>query len=541
MRHVAGRAARRIRRAMLGLALASMAAATPAAAQPAPAIVPPDLLAVELPAGKTTLNPADPPLHALLAAASSGQRQVSNDVHGPLGEGATRVTWTAWDGAPGSSKPVATKAATVFVLPAGTTPVGVSGDENATAGNNATHIARDDAGRLHMIWADSGRPGGPAGPMYRRATVAPDGSVLFETPPFSVAGTAPSGWNAYPALAVTGSTAYCVWQGGGTAWVRRVSLGPSGYVWGPPQNTGAASAGRDIGPAILADGSNVRLVTPSGMFAMSADGGSTWKTEAIPVPPGQRMKAVSLAPAPSGATMVAFTSVVRDPGPHAAPGQGAGGYWQLRTVLRKADGSWTDAGNVLAAVPAWNVQSATTDSLADWVDIAAGPTGAMHLAWHGTALSHIYEHDEAYYAYRPLGGAWQAPSLLLAHAFAAGVKSFAPSLTIDGDRALVTVFFDVFQGTNWGGFDASVVGFRDGVALGPPLPLVHFVSDSLAHGTPAFALSSRFPAAAPVTYRAPDGTVWLDLLETLVPMGVGDAAKLVVLQRVDVTRLSPTQ
>jgi len=151
---------------------------TRALAQPAQ-ITLPEIPALELPAGKTQLAPTDPPLRDLLAAATSGKLRITNDLDHPIGQGATRITWTAWEG----QKNLATKAATIFVLPTGMTPVGVSGDENATAANNATHIARDADGHVHMVWVDSGRQGARSGPVYRRAAVAPDGAVTLETPP----------------------------------------------------------------------------------------------------------------------------------------------------------------------------------------------------------------------------------------------------------------------------------------------------------------------------------------------------------------------
>jgi hypothetical protein len=36
-------------------------------------------------------------------------------------------------------------------------------------------------------------------------------------------------------------------------------------------------------------------------------------------------------------------------------------------------------------------------------------------------------------------------------------------------------------------------------------------------------------------YHAPDGRIWLDILETLVPTNLPDLAKLVVYQRIEMT------
>jgi hypothetical protein len=421
-----------------------------------------------------------------------------------------------------------------IALPPGLTLVGLSADENATAGNNATRIARDGAGHVHMVWVDSGRQGAQTGPVYRRLTVAVDGVVQFDTPPVYVAEKTPGDWNAYPALTVAGDAVHVVWQGGGIARTRRLTLGPSGYTWGPVVDTSAKSEGRDVGPAIQADATGVRIVTPSGQFAMSVDGGQTWKTEAVPLPPGQHMKTASLAADPSGGMILAFSSVVRDP-KDGGKDAGSGGYWQLRTIRRTPEGQWTDAQDVLGGFTGWGDPTGANDSLADWVRVGSDSAGGLHLLWHGTGISHIYGNDQAYYAYRAPKGPWHEPISLIHRDDARGVKfSFAPSLTLDGEEAVATVFYDVYDGERWAGFDADLVPFLRGAAHGAPVPLTHFVRASITDKKPAMALSSRFPSASLTPYRA-DGHVWLDELETFIPMGVPDSPKLIVYHRVDVT------
>jgi hypothetical protein len=519
----------------LGVALALLALSGPARGQPAPQISLPETMAVELPAGTTALAPSDPPLRDLLATAKSGQRQVTNDLRHELKPGATRVTWTAWAGDPGKGVAVATRAATVFVLPTGLTQAGVSGDENATAGNNAVHIARDSTGHVHMVWVDSGREGGKTGPIYRRATTNADGAVQFETPLTPIAEGTPGEWTAYPSLAVFGDSVIAAWQGRGTARTRRLSLGPSGYTWGPVRDTGAKSDGRDVGPAIAADAKGIHVITPSGIYARSTDGGQTWKTEPMPIPAGQHIKTASLTLDPAGDVTVAFSSVVR-PVKDTAKNTGSGGYWQLRTIVRKADGSWTDARDALEDWPAWGEPVTAQDALADWVRIGIDGMGGTHLLWHGTAASRIYGNDEAYYSYRPFNGDWVRPFALVPTDPARGIKfSFAPSLAINGEHALAAVFYDVFDGDRWGGFDADLIPLWHGAPSGPALPLSRFVRASIEQKTPEFALSTRFPAVAPGVFHAPDGRAWLDVLETLIPMGVPDSAKLIVYQRIDVT------
>src|SRR5436853_713332 len=137
-------------------------------------------------------------------------------------------------------------------MPRGITPVGLSGDDNATAGNNATKIARDAAGRIHLVWLDAGRPEATSKVLYRRATVAPDGTVQWETDPIRVDDAQSQAWNAYPGLAVSENTVHVVWQAGGTARYRHMPVDGSPGDWGPVRDTGAVRQGADIGPSIAA-------------------------------------------------------------------------------------------------------------------------------------------------------------------------------------------------------------------------------------------------------------------------------------------------
>jgi hypothetical protein len=517
------------------LLLICVALISPAHAQPKPAdIVLPDPLAVELPPGRHDQDPAKPPLSDLLGGAHSGTLKVTADVATPVGPGPIKVTWTAWDA---SGKPAGTRSGIVFVLPTGMTPVGSSGDENATAGNNAVRIVRDPAGRVHMTWADSGGPSGHIGPMYRRASVAPDGTGRLETPPINVADNGPSEWNAYPSLTLAGDAVQMVWQGGGTVRTRGLSLGSGGPTLGPIYDTGAKSEGRDVGTAIAADTHGLHLVTPSAVYGFSADGVRTWQTDPVPLPKGQRVKTISLAPNDNGALDIAFRSVARDRTSN-DENKGSGGWWQLRTIRRTGDGHWLDPTEVLSGIAAWGVPPPNEDALADWVRIAADSHGGLHAAWHGSAASHIYGHDSAYYVWRDVAGVWHSPVQLIPPAPARGVKfSFAPSIAIDDDRALVVVFYDVYVGSTWLGFDSAVTLMRLGRMVGHPLPVTQFLQEAAKAGHPELALSSRFPAVAPAIWRAPDGHVWLDVLETLGPHYPGANGQLIAYQRVDVTSL----
>ncbi|HVP84478.1 MAG TPA: hypothetical protein VMS78_07145 [Rhizomicrobium sp.] len=509
--------------AAIGIALLASAAHAQSA------ITLPEMLAVELPRGANTIGPDDSALHVLLAAARSADRTVIWDLKRKLGPGAAKVTWTAWDGMPGTGTPAATRSAYIMVLPNGMTPVGVTGDENATTGNSAVHIARDAAGRLHMVWEDGGRPGGPTGPFYRRATTV-NGVLHFETGPVNIADPGPSDWNGYPALAVSGNTVQLVWQSGGIARTRRIT---GGTVLEPVVDTGARSEGSDIGPAIAFDSKGgLHIVTPDGIYTFSADGGRTWKSEPVPLPAGATVKTISLAVDGRGTVHIAFSAPLTKNNP--VTGE-AGGYWQLRTIDRGPDGAWHNPTDVLAHAPGWGKPKAADDMLADWARIAADAKGGLHLTWHGTVYSHKFEHDTSFYAWKKPGGDWQAPVALQRSDSAHGIGfSYAPTIALDGDRMLAITFYEQDLRNGSSAFDSALAIFANGRMQGQLVPVTRFVAAAAAARTPDAAIGSRFPAAAPQVWHTSDGRAGLDLLETL-QMPASDGPKIVVHQWLDLT------
>ncbi|HME23038.1 MAG TPA: hypothetical protein VKI44_17175 [Acetobacteraceae bacterium] len=307
----------------------------------------------------------------------------------------------------------------------------------------------------------------------------------------------------------------------------------NGPVWGTPRDTLVKSGGRDIGPAMAARVDDVHIVTPGGGHVMSTNGGVSWKEDPMPLPPNGQAKTASVAIDPSGVVTVAFSFIV-NPTANAAKNAGSGGYWQLRTIRRAKDGTWTGAADALAGLQGWTEPPPTEDALADWVRVVADLSGAIHLAWHGTGISHIYGNDLSYYAFKPANGPLQAPIALVPPDPKTGIKfSFAPGLALDNTTAFALTFYDVYDGTKWLGFDSRLLRFRNGKPEGDPIQVTDFVRRAIDSKRPADTLSSRFPAPAATVTRGPDGQVWLDILETLIPMGAPDAPKLIVYHRLD--------
>lgn len=557
----------------------------PCRAAAAPDIVLPDPLAVELPEGVDSLGADDPPIKALIAAAHAdaadqgisiagtgaagtgvagtpvagtgvaGTGVVRTPVAGTritaalprdrLGVGVWRVIWSAWDGdasdhpvAPdhpvAGDHPLARREAFLYVVPHGMTPVGVSGKSNAGAGNNATHIARDGGGYVHMVWTDSWRPGAHDDAVYRRAQMLPDGTLRFDGETRDL-GDHPSSWTAMPALALVGDTVHFVWQDGGTAHYRSLTRDGAAWRWSAEVDTKAPSYGRDTGPSIAADANAVHILTPAGSYTTSRDGGRTWTTEAVPFGSDQHVKTASLTLDAEGRALAASSSVVSGP-ENLSDEHGSGGYWTIRLERRIVPGVWEAIPGPLDGRPEWAAPAQPNqDVLADWVRVLEDQKGGIHVTWHGTAVSRIYANDRAYYAWRSPDGTWRTPVALREPDPGRGIGwSYAPALTLDGDRALALLFYDMHAGHQDRGFDSELRLFEAGQPVAAAFPVTGFAARSIATGEPTTALSAWFPGTAPSLFRAADGRIWADVLVTLVPNGV-PAPALIVWQRLDLT------
>ena len=511
---------------LLGAAAWSALVAT-AQAQPKPAIVLPAPFALELHPGQTSLPPDDPAISALLASVRADGLRVSHDLDHPVGAGLSTITFTAWDG----DRKVASATGALFVLPHGMTPVGVSSDENATTGNSATHIAVDAAGQVHMVWQSGG------GPQYRRAVVDAQDEVHLQGGPVPLAAPAPSDWNAYPSLSVDGMAVHVAFQGGQKLYERSVIANGTSTTLGPLHDVGLPSPGRDIGPSIVSQGNIVQVITPEGLFAQSDDGGQHFQPETISTPPGAHVISSSLARDNRGAVHVAM-SVGRRFGNQSLTnqGKGSGHYWQMLIATRDAAGHWGPTRDALAGLPAWAEPPASEDAIAAWTRVLVDDQGAEHLTWHGTAVSRVFGQDQGWYAYRPTPDAVLNPIALAPRDPEHGINySFAPGLTLEGDRALGLVFFDVMDGRDWRGFDSRLLEFRNGAPTGKAVTVTDFMRRSIDTKHPQDGLSVRFPSPAPMLRHTPDGHAWLDIVETLIPRGVENTPLLIVYQRIDVT------
>jgi hypothetical protein len=519
--------------------------AAAAAKAPAGAVIQlPEMLAVELPApGMASIAPDASPIRELLGAASAGGAQVTHDRLDPLLPGPTRVTWTAWEGAPRQSAVRATRTEYVYVFPYGQTPVGVSGDDHATAANRAPKVVRDASGALHMAWLDSGRPGVSSRVMYRHARPdAQTGVLAWSGEALHISAPPAEGRHSYVAVEASPRAVHFAWAAGESVFYRRLANVNGTWTWGDIRHTGIAGRGHDASPDIAVRGDDeIHLLSVNGRYGVSTDGGRSWRLDQVPRPAG--LKNPSLAVDAQGNAHVAFTALVRS-APNFSSSKPSGGYWQLRYVRRQATGGWVDAQDVLAESPEWGDPRAQTDVLVDWCDIAVDGSGALHVAFHGTANTGIYGNDEAFVVRRAATGPgawsrWERPQPLHPiKADAAHFFSYAPSISVDptGDAIVSVVFFGVAPDGRYV-FDTAARLLRAGRLVGPPIPLSGLARAAFTGGQPQEAPSVWFPVAAPRLHRGSDGRVWLDVLQTVATPSRQRSVHYVVYQRRELTEL----
>lgn len=501
-------------------------------------------LAVELPEpGVAEIAPTASPLREVLESADAGGLRVTHDRSAPLPIGPTSVTWIAWEGAPNQSAVRGTRQAWVYVFPHGTTPVGVTRKYNALAPNHSAKIVRDTSGKIHMAWLETrllhdGRR--EARVVYRRA--AQDGAtgrLAFETEVTPV--SEPGGATGHSFLAIEASpgTVHLAWFGGRTTLYRRLVFRGGAWSFERVRDTGARGSAHDTGPDLGVRGDDeIHVMTPTGQYAVSTNGGAGWTLDQLPIRSGVRFKNPALAVDREGNVHAIYTALVRSPASWSSA-RPNGGYWELTYARRRPGGGWVDVQNALAGSPAWADQGPQRDSLADWADIAVDAKGTLHVAFHGTANTGIYGRDEAYYVRCPSAGmgAWgpweEAKSLHSVDRERGTLFSFAPSLglTPDGDGVVALVFFEL-RGYPREIFDSDAVIVRDGVVDGPPIPVSQMARRAKRWED---ALGNWFPSTAPRIHRQPDGRLWLDTLQVAETPERHRSAHPVVYQGIDIT------
>ena len=506
-------------------------------------IVLPEILAIELPSTKmTAIGPTEAPLLQLLQLGTAGAVKITHDRVSPLSVGGTLITWTAWTGEPAEKNVRATKSAYVYVLPHGQTPIGVSSNDHATAGNQAAKVVRDSSGKVHAAWLDAGRPGRGSRVLYRRGVQdSATGTVTWETESISVSESRFESSGSYVAIAASNNAIHFVWTPEDSTRYRRLVLSDGDWKFEPIRNTRASGHSYENSGNIAVRGDNeIHLITPSGAYAISKNGGLAWKVEQVPPVSGMRLKNPALAVDSAGNAHVAFTGLVRS-APDWSSSKPNHGYWELRYVRRDAAGAWVDAQNVLAAFSQWSDSTSNWDILADWPAIAVDKKNNIHLVWHGTVNTHIFGNDEAFYAYRPAtaDGKWsnwnQPQSLHPMNRAKGEYHSFAPSLAVSdtGDLAVAVVFYDTTDGERLLDYDARII--RNGTLDATPVLLSRLARDTAAGGNQKEALSSWFPVAGPILFRHPNGGLWLDVLTTVAVPEHHKSPHLIVYQGIELT------
>jgi hypothetical protein len=280
----------------------------------------------------------------------------------------------------------------------------------------------------------------------------------------------------------------------------------------------------------------IHVLTPTGNYALSTDGGASWTNDRMPVPAGMGMKNPAIDVDGQGNVHIVFTGSVRRP-PKWSSSKPNRGYWQLR-YIRRENGQWVDPHDVLAAFSRWREPTDDSDMLSDWADIAADKRGNLHVVWHGTVNTRIYGNDEAYYSSRSIAvaggwGSWSEPQPLRpVDAAKNEFFSFAPSLSLDdaGNLAVAVVFFDTTRGHHVLDVDARLI--RNGKVEGAPIVLSRLARLPGA-GAKSQGLSSWFPVANPRLFRRAAGDIWLDVLSTVVPPEHHKSPTYVIYQRVE--------
>ncbi|MBL8701895.1 MAG: hypothetical protein JNK67_26165 [Alphaproteobacteria bacterium] len=516
------------RRGLAMLVAAATTAGVSAAqmpAQPTPeaaTIRVPQPFAIELaPRHRDSIRPDETPLAELLGAAFAGTATVTHDLVDAARLGITRVTFTARQDAAASGPALARRTLPLLVLPFGQTPIGVSGDERATASNNAARILRDDTGRLHVAWLEAIE--GRVRVMYLRGAPRDGGgATAWEAPPEPLSDPASTPWNAYVAIAPMPDGVIVAWQGGDGVVLRRIARRGEEWRVAPPIATRIAGDGPEMGVSLVARADEIAMLTPSGLLARSGDGGLSWRTAAIPLPPGGKPKNIAMDVDRRGNLHVVYALPAGDD------------HWALRYVRHEPAAGWTDAQDMLADSPAWRRPTAPGQILADFPTLRVDRRDGLHVAWHGTANTRAFGKDEAFYRHRPAEagswGAWQPIQALWPNAPDVSQAAFAPSLSLDPatDSAVAVTFFVNARGA----WETGARLLRDGALHGDRI----FLSRKRAEGA-VMPTEIWFASAAPIVHRPTSGGAWLEMVQTVKLPAELAAHHVIVHQGADLERV----
>ncbi len=500
-------------------------------------VVAPASRAIELPPGAISLRAEDAPLAAILdGARTDGGGKVTHDAGGKtFGVGKTLVTWK--DSSDGSAL-----TRYVYVYPHGWQVLGWSADLHTFEPNAARHVLHDRNGRVHVIYSDGqqvwyrlGRPEGER-VAWQAAVCVGEGARPAHAADLRVRGQTLALVEGKDGVVDVQCAWSSTWPDPGAIWTRRLAVDAKGGVApGPLVNAniagaagtqGAASRPRRRGfhvPAftlmsIAADSSGGLHLIAHGhdslVYAFSRDGehwsrGATWQTTETA----------------SGEYRYASMAVDSHDRVHAIwQTMGYRNRWQwwvgLYTVRDPKTGQWSKPVNVLDGNPEWQAPDRRAGQvLFAYPNMVIDDRDNVHIAWHGTARSHIFGQDDVFYLMRPHDamndswGAWTGYAVLHQR------DHFQNGQGEDGDFSWVPSLAyrpgsdDVYALIMFGSADDEVpdanVNTTDGA-----LKVRHAGQWQRAfeNVTQTRGLRSWYPNVAPKVWVDEAGRAWLDMI-----------------------------
>lgn len=363
------------------------------------AVTPPAVRALELPAGVTSISASDPLLAPILNGATSttGGQVVHNLGGATLPLGKTQVTWRAL-----SDNATLTKY--IYLYPYGCQVLGSASNLRVFEHNGARHILYDRDNRVHVIYNDGVK-------VWYRLGVR-QGTRLQWQPPVQLNDDAtPIGMATYGTRGETFALVYdalgrvnlqCTWS---TIWpnnrsvvTRRLVVDAAGGVTaGPITDTGLIGSFQ----CIAADSTgrlHLAVEVYSAMAYSWSDDGLAWNNTQ------------TWTASQTNCTAYRFPNLVIDAkdrihllwqaeGYQNYQGSGGRGLWWigLYSVRNAQTGTWSTPTNVLSGMTDWRAPTSGQQTLFAYPNLLLDDHDNLHLAWHGTARSHIFAWDDVYY------------------------------------------------------------------------------------------------------------------------------------------------